>query len=214
MFSTAELKDDQGVNESIDLYVTDLRLKAKTCKFGTCEFGVLTDKLIHDRIVCVFKSDQVRGRLLQEAELSLRKAIDTCRASEVSQTQLKSLGANDSRKFKVDVVNKTSSKSNAGYGHQPKQTFAHKPQGFKQPKQQDIGSQSLCRNCGQTHQKGYCPAQGKKCNFCHKLSHFVTCQRKTLLTFASDLLVMWSPDHLWTGMLSHWSTLLMFYQGT
>ena len=120
IFSTAELKDDQGVNKSIDLYVTDLRLKAKTCKFGTCEFGVLTDKLIHDRIVCGIKSDQVRGQLLQEPELSLRKAIDTCRASEVSQTQLKSLGANDSQKFEVDVVNKTSSKSNAGYGYQPK----------------------------------------------------------------------------------------------
>ena len=157
----------QGVNESIDLYVTDLRLKAKTC-----EFGVLTDELIHDRIVCGIKSDQVRGRLLREPELSLKKAIDICRASEVSQTQLKSLGANDSQKFEVDVVDKSSSKSNAGYRHQPKQTFTRKPQGFKQPKQHDIGSQSPCGNCGRTHQKGYCPAQGKKCNFCHKLSHF------------------------------------------
>ena len=142
----------QGVNESIHLYVTDLRLKAKTC-----EFGVLTDELIRDRIVCGIKSDQVRGRLLREPELSLKKAIDICHASEVSQTQLKSLGVNDSQKFEVDVVDKSSSKSNAGYGHQPKQTFARKPQGFKQPKQHDIGSQSPCGNCGRTHQKGYCP---------------------------------------------------------
>ena len=42
----------QGVNESIDLYVTGIRVKAKTC-----EFGVLTYELIRDRIVCGIKSD-------------------------------------------------------------------------------------------------------------------------------------------------------------
>ena len=138
----------------------------------TSAIPVQCSALLCDTGVCGIKSDQVRGRLLREPEVSLKKAIDICRASEVSQTQLKSLGANDSQKFEVDVVDKSSSKSNAGYGHQPKQTFARKPQGFKQPKQQDIGSQLPCGNCGRTHQKGYCPAQGTKCNFCHKLSHF------------------------------------------
>ena len=123
---------------------------------------------------------------MREPELSLKKAIDICHASEVSQTQLKSLGANDSQKFEVDVVDKSSSKSNAGYGHQPKQTFARKLQGFEQPKQHDIGSQSLCGNCGRTHQKGYCPAQGKKCNFCHKLSHFeIVCRQKRKAVFTT-----------------------------
>ena len=136
--------------------------------------------------MCGIKSDQVRGRLLREPELSLKKAIDICRATEVSETQLKSLGTNDSQKFEVDVVDKSSSKSIAGYRHQPKQTFAHKPQGFKQPKQQDIGSQSPCGNCGRTHQKGYCPAQGKKCNFCYKLSHFkIVCRQKRKAVFTT-----------------------------
>ena len=60
----------QRENESIDLYVNDLRLKAKTR-----EFGVLTDTfmhIIHDKIVCGIKCDHVRGRLLREP----KKAID------------------------------------------------------------------------------------------------------------------------------------------
>ena len=36
--------------------------------------------------------------------------------------------------FEVDMSNKSSSKYNAGYGHQTKQTFARKPQVIKQPK--------------------------------------------------------------------------------
>ena len=92
---------NQGDNESIDLYVTNLRLKARTC-----EFGPLTDELIRDKIMCGIKSDQVRGRLLREPDLSLQKAIDICRASEVSQNQLKSLGSTET-KFGVDVIQKS-----------------------------------------------------------------------------------------------------------
>lgn len=41
-------------------------------------------------IVCGITDDQVRG-LLREPDLTLNKAIDICRASELTQTQLKSL---------------------------------------------------------------------------------------------------------------------------
>lgn len=56
-----------------------------------CEFEHLTDSLIRDRIMCGITDDQVRGCLLREPDLMLNKAIDICRASELSQSQLKSL---------------------------------------------------------------------------------------------------------------------------
>lgn len=46
---------NQGATETIDAYVTDLRVKAKNC-----EFGSLTDELIKDRFVCGIRTDQVR----------------------------------------------------------------------------------------------------------------------------------------------------------
>lgn len=65
----------QSSEETIDTYVTDLKHKAKDC-----EFGDLTDSLIRDIIVCGMRDDNVRARLLREADLTLEKAIDTRRA--------------------------------------------------------------------------------------------------------------------------------------
>lgn len=65
----------QSSEETIDTYVTDLKHKAKDC-----EFGDLTDSLIRDIIVCGMRDDNVRARLLREADLTLEKEIDTRRA--------------------------------------------------------------------------------------------------------------------------------------
>lgn len=76
----------QGPAETIDMYVTDLKSKAKDC-----EFGDLHDSLIRDRIVCGVREDQLKGRLLRETDLTLKKAIDICRASEITSSQMKAL---------------------------------------------------------------------------------------------------------------------------
>ena len=61
----------QEPTETIDAFATDLKNKAKHCEFGT-----LIDSLIRDRIVGGITSDQLRARLLREAELPLLKNID------------------------------------------------------------------------------------------------------------------------------------------
>lgn len=76
----------QGPAETIDMYVTDLKSKAKDC-----EFGDLHDSLIRDRIVCGIREDQLKDRLLKETDLTLEKAIDICRASEITSSQMKAL---------------------------------------------------------------------------------------------------------------------------
>ena len=72
----------QYPGESIDKYITDLRLKVKTCEYGT---------MADDRIVVGVHSDTVRGRLLREKDLCLTKAKDICKAAESSTKQLEKL---------------------------------------------------------------------------------------------------------------------------
>ena len=45
--------------------------------------------VIRDRIVCGVTSDRVKERLLREQDLTLDKAIQICRAVEVSKKQMK-----------------------------------------------------------------------------------------------------------------------------
>ena len=125
-------------SKSIDVYITELKGLSKQC-----EFGDLCDSLIRDRIVCGIQSNYLRERLLREPELSLTKAIDICRASEVSKTQAQYL--NESSKVleeKVDFVQKQNK------------------------------SRQTCYNCGTVHRKNQCPAFGKDCHACGKPNHF------------------------------------------
>ena len=61
---------NQQIGETIDQYVTDLKTKAKLCKFGT-----LTDSHIKDRIMCGIIDDHTQSRLLREPDLTLQKAL-------------------------------------------------------------------------------------------------------------------------------------------
>lgn len=87
--------------ESVDAYVTKLRKLSLTC-----EFGQLADQMIRDRIVCGIKDNAVRKKLLQEADLSLQKCVDICRAAEKTPTQIKSMNLQD----EVHALNKSSRK--------------------------------------------------------------------------------------------------------
>ena len=82
----------QMESESIDGYVTELKILA-----SSCEFGDLKDSLIRDRIVCGVRNETVRLRLLREEDLSLQKAMDICRASEASEQQIKQEGQDGPR---------------------------------------------------------------------------------------------------------------------
>ena len=62
---------NQHDTESIDAYVGELRLLAKSCNFST-----LDDSLIRDCIVCGITDQMVRKRLLQTADLKLKSCID------------------------------------------------------------------------------------------------------------------------------------------
>ena len=82
----------QQEEETIDSFVTDLRLKAQTC-----EFGPLGNSLIRDRLVVGIQDSKLKEKLLRDSSLNLEKAIELCKISEAAQAQAKVLSQNQRR---------------------------------------------------------------------------------------------------------------------
>ena len=78
---------NQQQRETVEQFVTDLKLKAKTCAFGD-----MSDSMIRDRIVLGIASQRVRERLLREDNLNLANAVKICQAAEATQRQITTLG--------------------------------------------------------------------------------------------------------------------------
>lgn len=134
----------QGAEQSIDNYVTELRMLAKTCNFGE-----IKDSLIRDRIVCGINNEGLRERLLREKDLTLQTCIRICRAAELSRQNSKAIAG-----AAVEEVHAV---------RQGARLDRHPP-----------GSMITCRFCGKDHEKNKqkCPAFGKKCKKCGKPNHF------------------------------------------
>ena len=153
----------QQEGESIDQYVTALKLMTRNCAFGTLE-----EELIRDRIVCGVSSEKIKERLLRERDLTLDKAIDLCRAEEQSKTQLKCISEEVSADLSlVHAINpRPKHQPTVSHGSLPnEEAGAVKPISNQHPT-------SICRNCGYQHKRDKCPAFGKRCNKCHKFNHF------------------------------------------
>ena len=142
----------QGRGETIDQYVTELRLIAKNCKFGNLE-----NELIRDRIVCGTSSDDVRQRPLRVEDLSLDKAISICRADAESKQSSQYLAENSDRVHGLRKSHSAQSQRSSGRGGKQSTT-----EPMKQP----------CGSCGLRHPRKQCPAYGKQCRKCNKFNHF------------------------------------------
>ena len=144
---------NQNEGESIDSYVTDLRILSKSC-----EFGDLTDSLIKDRLVFEVKQDTVRSRVNRETDLTLQKGTDIRRAAGTSTQQGIITEGN------VDIVRK--------------KVFKNKPS--KRAKNKAVTSQ-IYGKYGYKHEPRKCPAFGKICKNYNKRNHFAKkCKSKKM----------------------------------
>ncbi|XP_073946917.1 uncharacterized protein [Choristoneura fumiferana] len=73
---------DQLEFESIEQYAFELSRMASMCGFKD-----LCDDLVRDRLICGIHEATLRERLLRETDLTLQKAIETCRLAEMSRVQ-------------------------------------------------------------------------------------------------------------------------------
>ncbi|XP_072021152.1 uncharacterized protein [Amphiura filiformis] len=164
---------DQG-KLKIDEYVNKLRQLAITCDFGT-----LSDDLIRDRIVLGVTDHAIRARLLREDKLTLTRAMDMCRTSEITAAQLEKLNSSSS-----DQVNYTrgSGRPNRSYEKNSRPNFRSGPPQAPRQRPNTTATGMKCKYCGGEHEriKEKCPAYGQQCRKCKKQNHFSrVCRKKS-----------------------------------
>ena len=153
--------------ETIDCYVSALRTLIKPCNFAALE-----DSLLRDRIVMGISDDASRRKLLQTRDLDIKRAIDICRACEVSSRQVREMRPSED----VKKIGQTRSPRN-------RQSFARDSASAQRTVSTNRGKSpsSICKFCGSKHEfkKELCPAFGKSCRKCLKKNHFATmCKSK------------------------------------
>ncbi len=112
---------------------------------------------MRDRIVCGIPDNGLRERLLREPALTLEKAVNMCRAAEITHAQAKELHRDGAAV------------------HAVKREEQHTKQPTKQRQQRMKTPKSKCSRCGGTHIPRSCPAYGKISNSCGKNNHFAKC---------------------------------------
>ena len=146
---------NQNQDEPVDQWVTDLRTKAAKCEFRDQE-----SDMIRDKIVFGVHDTRIKERLLREADLTLARALDVCRAAETSKHQMDAMGTAHAQIHAV---------------HTQKHARTTRKPMIKPPA--NSKRESTCQYCGQTHAPRQCPAFGKVCKKCSGMNHFaVVCR--------------------------------------
>jgi len=101
----------QKMGESIDEYLTDLRLLIKKCEFS--KTVNIEDSLLRDKLVMDCNDDKLRERLLRENNIALSKALDIAHASELTKKQMESLNQ-DHGDSEVDLIRKSTHSKQCG----------------------------------------------------------------------------------------------------
>ncbi|GFR97874.1 hypothetical protein ElyMa_002756100 [Elysia marginata] len=147
---------NQLSEETTDQFITALKTLSSTCNFCDC----MKESLLRDRLVTGIRNPETRKKLLERRKLALQDAIDICRATESSASQIKEM---DHRQTSSDTINKIVK--------QPSRPFKVRP----------TSAQATCKFCGGQHQflKSKCPAYGKVCSKCGGRNHFAKVCKKT-----------------------------------
>ena len=84
----------------MDQFATALRQLADRCDFT----NITPDEILRDRILFGISDGRVRETLLRKDGITLAKVIDTCRAAERSQAQMREVNRNPNPTESVNVV--------------------------------------------------------------------------------------------------------------
>ena len=131
-------KRDMGEQESITAYMAELRRLA-----STCDFGAFLEEALRDRLVCGLANESIQKRLLTEANLTLKKALEL------------SLGMELAAKDATELQNKGATGLNRVAKHKSQQ-----------------GRQQKCYRCGKrNHASDSCYFKQAKCHKCGTIGH-------------------------------------------
>ena len=193
-------KQEKG--EMMDIYVTRLRVLAKTCDFGN---GI--EERIRDQVVQGCFSDALRKSFLKTENLTLVIILKKAKVVEISESQIKQMkneGKEEvysiKRNFKSNFqsANKEQSKHNsfsnkfrdfgsntnrqASNSYQHRQSSSTSQNRQSSNTSQNNGKFFKCFRCdreGHLANSENCPARNKTCKSCSRIGHFaVVCKSK------------------------------------
>lgn len=175
------IKQDDG--ETVGQFVTRLRGKIKDCEYRD------SDDMIRDKLVFAIRNNSVKERLLREENLTLTKAIDIARASEMSKEQVQVMTTSQASKTQLHVNHiksqrnrQDNSQTSARRQDTSRTSNAHSSNTEVRRKNdgRNAHASSDCSYCGYSHAENKCPAFNKTCNYCKKKGHFTkVCRRKS-----------------------------------
>ncbi|XP_060520647.1 uncharacterized protein LOC132698531 [Cylas formicarius] len=140
---------DQHPEESISVYIKELRRLAESCEFDNLEI------MLRDRLVCGVRDDGLQRRLLAEENITFKKAHDMCLAYEVAARSLAIIKEGGGQSADVhdvnarEKVNKDPSKLKTSVSRVSKRCF----------------------RCEEKHSPDSCVYKNAKCKFCWKIGH-------------------------------------------
>ncbi|GBN10184.1 hypothetical protein AVEN_200649-1 [Araneus ventricosus] len=160
----------QRENESVDSFVTNLKVLAKDCDFETQEENLIRDLLIID-----IKDITIKEKLLIESDLHLDQAVQYCRAKESRNQQIQIMTHNET------VVNSVKGRATLNTSPSINKRGKIKTRVSHEEERGDKLGKRRYSKCNTIHVFRKCPAFGKYCHKCHKLNHFATvCRNKKI----------------------------------
>ena len=165
----------QGADETIEQYLRHLYELAARCDFYEKE------EEIRDRLVIGIKDKDLSLKLQMTSDLTLKKAADMARHSELVKLQNSETGAAGH----IDEVKTKPYKS------------AWKSKVTRAEGEHNANDGRKCGRCGRTHKRDQCPAKDKECNKCHKIGHFAAqCRTKQIQEVTEEI------DSLFLGSIN------------
>ena len=165
----------QSSGETIDEWITQLRLISTYCKFHN------QDEMIRDMIVLNSVNKKVQERFLETDDLDLSKALKIAKIHETNIEQMKLISNTDvhyagSRRERKPATCQKPATRQRYTAPLVRRTDGARPKTWRSP------DDAKCSNCGRIHTRQTCPAQDETCHNCRKLNHFAAMCRSTVPT--------------------------------
>ena len=180
-------------DETLDQYLQQLKALSKDCTFAQVTAAVHADEAIRDTYIAGLKSNYIRTRLLESADLDLNNAHETARALEIAQKNAETFSpSGPSYCASVDVTRDPYKKPPQAhpYPYRPP-TDAQNPvtnptaaatkfnrynRGRTTPNSSrpPQSSSTSCYYCGYDyHPRFKCPARDSICGKCNRKGHYM-----------------------------------------
>ncbi len=160
----------QEESETIETYVTRLRLLAKHCEFSNVDTEIMT------QVVLSCHSTKLRRELLKVEDLKMEKLLSLGRVHDTLNDQVERVeGKSTEQDEDYERVEAFNSKRKPFRKLEASQPFRR--QGVQSGKS-GVKTEKKCFKCGGSYPHVQeCPAIGKRCRKCNQLGHFEICCR-------------------------------------